>query len=193
MAFFDDLRRRVTASGQNAIQKTRDMTEISKINSLISERENSIDAACLRIGKLYAELHREDFEAGFAEDIASISRDEEKITELRARIMAIRGTTLCVSCGSEIPASAAYCENCGARQKTNAGLIPCPGCGQPVRADSSFCQFCGKPIAAPAAAPDDMNWTVADPEPDRPEPAPDESAPEGESVTDTADKEGEQG
>ena len=180
MAFFNDLRRRVTASGQNAIQKTKDMTEISKLNSLISEREQSIDAACLRIGKLYAELHREDFEPGFAEDIASIAHDEEKIAELRARIMGIRGTALCVSCGSEIPASAAYCENCGARQKSGAGIISCPGCGQPVQSGSSFCQFCG--IAISAAAPDDMNWVAPDDgtaagEQSTTEPSPTESSP----------------
>ncbi len=43
MAFLDDLGRRISQTGQTALQKTKDMTDVSNINGDFSdERERSI-------------------------------------------------------------------------------------------------------------------------------------------------------
>ena len=43
MGFFDDLGKKVTDAGQKAMQKTQEMSEIVRVNSLISQNENKIN------------------------------------------------------------------------------------------------------------------------------------------------------
>src|ERR671937_553958 len=45
---------------------------------------------------------------------------------------------LCPNCGSDNPADAAFCEQCGRRLE-----LICPACQAPVRAGARFCKKCG--------------------------------------------------
>lgn len=54
----------------------------------------------------------------------------------------------CSTCGSENPAGAKFCKDCGARLSRC-----CPSCGHEAGADARFCTECGAPLASSAAAP----------------------------------------
>lgn len=146
MAFFNDFGRKLSESSRNAIQKTRDLADISRLDAAVAERERSLTEVYARIGELYVQLHNNDFEPDFADEMEAVAREKDSIAALKTKIMELRGTTLCVNCGAEIPASALFCEDCGARQRYAEEMTVCPGCGQTIPAGSRFCPYCGMPL-----------------------------------------------
>jgi hypothetical protein len=58
MAFFEDLGKKVTQTGQEAIKKTKIMAQTTKINSQISAEKRVIADNINKIGERYYELFR---------------------------------------------------------------------------------------------------------------------------------------
>ena len=71
MAFFDDLGRKLTSVSQSAVQKTKDVADIAKINAEISELERTVNNLYYQIGKLYVAKHAADYKSDFADMIGS--------------------------------------------------------------------------------------------------------------------------
>jgi hypothetical protein len=64
-----------------------------------------------------------------------------------------KSSSVCASCGSQLPADAKFCAECGAAVRT-----PCPACGAQRTAGARFCAECGARFddgssAGPAAVP----------------------------------------
>lgn len=159
MPFFDDLSKKITQVGQSAVQKTKDMADLAKINSAISAEEGSLDNLYYRIGKLYVERHPDTSEKEFAEIIAMIRETEQKIAEYRQQAQDIKGVKRCEKCGAEVPAGAAFCNACGTpmpKQSVaeNADMIRCSKCGSMMISGTRFCTSCGNPleVSTPTAA-----------------------------------------
>lgn len=114
MAFFDDLGKKLSQAGQSAVQKTREMADIAKLNSAISDEEKRIDNGYLEIGKLYVSLHDAEHEADFDGLIAAIHESEGKIKDYQQQIKDIKGVVKCEKCGAEVSNNAAFCSSCGA-------------------------------------------------------------------------------
>ncbi len=51
-------------------------------------------------------------------------------------------TTKCFKCGSQIPANAKFCLNCGEKLEVPQNIF-CAKCGLPMPADAKFCMNCG--------------------------------------------------
>ena len=156
MAFFDKLSKTVTEASQKTIAKTKELADASKLNSTISEQERAINIQYLKLGKLYATIHREDFEEAFAEMMSNISQAEAKIQECKNQIMEIKGVRKCERCGAEVPMTSAFCQACGAgmpkvQTATAPDQLKCPRCGAEVKKGMRFCTSCGKAMEAPAA------------------------------------------
>ena len=79
MGFFDDLGKKVTDAGQKAMQKTQEMSEIVRVNSLISQNENKINNAYVQIGKLFVSTYGNECEPEFAEMVATVAELEQQI------------------------------------------------------------------------------------------------------------------
>lgn len=171
MAFFDDLSRKLTSVSQTAVQKTKDVADIAKINSEISELERTVNNLYYQIGKLYVAKHVADCESDFAGMVGSLLEAEKKIAERRQKIQDIKGVVRCEKCGAENPAGAAFCSSCGAPMPQSAAsannqeLEKCASCGAMVPKGNRFCTACGKPMlrgAAPEQQPvSDAGDTVA--------------------------------
>ena len=114
MAFFDDLGKKISQAGQTAVQKTKEIADITKINSLIADETKKINENHREIGKLYVSLHGADKESAFAELIAAVRASEAKIAEYRQQLNDIKGVVRCEKCGAEVSANAAFCSSCGA-------------------------------------------------------------------------------
>lgn len=141
MAFLD----KISQASQSAVQKTKDMTEIAKINSSISDEEKKINSLYFEIGRQYTALHKDDSEQALAGLVNSIKESESRISSLRDQILEIRGVQKCPGCGAEIPAGSAFCSVCGfavPKPETPAGNV-CPGCGAPIKEGAAFCSACG--------------------------------------------------
>ena len=154
MAFFDNLGKKLSQAGQTAIQKTKDMTDIARINGLISDEEKKVNNTYYQIGKLYVATYQNDFESDFAGMITTIRESEEKIANYKQQVLDIKGVTHCEKCGAEVSCNMAFCSSCGAPMpkqnndvSSNADLIKCTGCGEMVNKNMRFCTSCGKPIA----------------------------------------------
>ena len=177
MAFFDDLGKKISSASQSAVQKTKEMAEIAKLNSQISDEEKKLNSYYSQIGKLYIQIHRNDFGAEFAELMTAVKQSEDKIVSCKKTIEDVKGIARCVKCGAEIPSTAAFCNACGepvAKQaqpapvennptpvvnnpapQNSKPVVTCSGCGAVVPDNMRFCTSCGTPVGgtAPVAAP----------------------------------------
>lgn len=150
MPFFDDLSKKISKAGQTALQKTKDMADIAKLNSVISDEENNIEKIYTQIGKMYVQAHPNDSDVEYSALIAEIHSKEEKISELRRQMQDIKGVVRCQQCGSEVPMGASFCNSCGAKINTEitnqSNMIECEKCKALVSKDLKFCTSCGNPL-----------------------------------------------
>lgn len=160
MAFLDDLGKKISKTGQSAIQKTKDMAEVAKYNSMISDEEKIINNNYYQIGKLYISLHSTDSEEEFKGMIDSIRNSESKIVDYREQIKLIKGVVRCEKCGSEVSINSAFCNSCGApmpkrvpEETIDSNLIKCEKCGKYVKKGMRFCTSCGSPMPREATEP----------------------------------------
>lgn len=157
MAFFDNLGKRALETSAKAVQKAQELSEISRINSLISGEEKKINTTYYQIGKLYVTMHGSDGEKDFSGMVASILEGENRIDEYRRQIQIIKGVQHCEKCGAEVPRGVAFCSSCGAPmpkvEKTTSieDTVRCESCGAMVKRGMRFCTSCGKPMTLPAA------------------------------------------
>lgn len=149
MGLFDDLGKKVTDAGQKTLQKTKEMSEVVRINSLISQNESRLNNLYYQIGKLYVSVHGSDREETFAGMLDSVAEIEQQISGYRKQIQDIKGVQRCEKCGAEVPMDVAFCSACGAampkiESTTNSDdLVKCPDCGALVEKGMRFCTTCG--------------------------------------------------
>lgn len=158
MGFFDDLGKRVTDAGQKTMQITREMSEVARLNSLISQNENKINNLYYQIGKLYVSVYGDNCEGHFRGMVESVAELEQQISTFRNRIQDIKGVQRCEKCGAEVQRGVAFCSACGApmpkvdNQTNHDNQVKCPDCGNWVAKGMRFCTSCGHPMNAPTDA-----------------------------------------
>lgn len=170
MGFLDDLGKKVADAGQMAMQKTQEMTEVARINSLISQNENKIHNAYFQIGKLFVSMYGNECKEEFAEMVATISELEQQNVTYRKQIQDIKGTqqsVKCPNCGAMVKEGMKFCTACGqpmaqaadvpAAAGEEASGVPeetavemtekiCAKCGAKLAEDSAFCTECGTKV-----------------------------------------------
>ncbi|MHB0877409.1 MAG: zinc ribbon domain-containing protein [Anaerolineae bacterium] len=52
----------------------------------------------------------------------------------------------CAQCGKGLRPGAKFCDNCGAPAAAQGQPSNCPSCGRPLRAGAKFCDECGAPV-----------------------------------------------
>ena len=82
MAFFDEVGKKLTQASQDAIQKTKDMADITKYNSAISSEEKVLNDIYMQLGKVFYENH-ENQEAVYVSYFDAISSSINKIEEMK--------------------------------------------------------------------------------------------------------------
>ena len=158
MAFFDDVGKRLSTTGQNAVNKAKEVAEVAKINSMISDEENKINTNYYQIGKLYVTKHANNYENDFATLINEILHAQKKISEFKEQIQTIKGIVKCEKCGAEVSINSAFCNSCGAPmpRRTPAtqteNRLVCPSCGKSVKNGMKFCTACGAPMPVTSSA-----------------------------------------
>lgn len=163
MAFFDDLGKTISQAGRSVVQKTQDMSEVSRLNAVVNEAERQIESEYLKIGKLYVAMHAADHEPDFDGMVNTIRNAEARIRESREQIQIIKGMVKCEKCGAFMDSNVAFCSTCGAampRRLLDDNTVRRTACGQLVSKEMRFCTSCGKPtvdilqaVPAPASAP----------------------------------------
>lgn len=118
MSFFDNLGKTISSASQGALQKGKELADVAKYNSMISDEERNIKEAYEQIGKLYVEKFSESPAEFFTEYLDAINISNGKIAEYQEKIKEIKGVSKCASCGAEIPNGSAFCPSCGAKTVT---------------------------------------------------------------------------
>lgn len=154
MALFESLGRKVSETATKATLKAHELSEIAKINALISEEEKKINATYHQIGKLYVSIHGSDGEESFSGMVDAVLEGEQKINAYRKQIQDIKGVQHCEKCGAEVVKGAAFCNACGAPVPKAENSLPndfikCESCGTMLKRDMRFCTSCGKPVVLP--------------------------------------------
>lgn len=173
MSIFDELGKKITETGRNAVQKTKEMTDVSKMNSYISQEEKRINSLYYEIGKLYYTIHASDYEENFADVVNEIKEAENKIESFRREIQTIKAVKRCTSCGAEIPENARFCLSCGAKVQEEQKSLEentniCKSCGAVVEEGAKFCTSCGTlmeiELVEDGGEPDDMPFVEGEAE-----------------------------
>ena len=156
MDFFEKLGKRISDMGSAVAQNTKNFADTTSLQKTNSDNKKKIEQLYTAIGKAYYEAHKNEADAAEAATMAEITALLAQIEENDEKIKQLKGVTKCESCGADVPADAAFCNNCGTKvvRETPAAApvveaAPaieqrlCPTCGQPVGKDNLFCNNCG--------------------------------------------------
>jgi len=163
MAFFEQLGKKLSDAGQGAAQQAKIFSEVTKLNSSISEKERKINQLYVAIGQAYYAQHKDDTSAEEFEKIEEITNLNAEIAKCREDINRVKGIAKCPNCGAEVALGSAFCNSCGTKmpqpepaQEPAAETVRlCPNCQNPVAAEDQFCTHCGTKMEgtpAPEAA-----------------------------------------
>lgn len=151
MAFYDEIGKKLSRTGQEAVQKTKNFTEITKLNSEISEIERGINRAYTEIGKIYYQKYAvTSTDNDMLLYLQQIVDSLQKMEEIQEKIRIIKGIGKCKNCGADVDTNAIFCNHCGARQipevKIPENGEKCPACGQRIEKGQMFCTQCGRKV-----------------------------------------------
>lgn len=149
----DDLGKRLTEAGKTTVQKTKEITDLAKLNSQISAEERSQESLFSQLGKEYFNQHAQDAEPVLSQTVNDINASMERVRELHKQINSIRGVRACEDCGAEAPLGAIFCPACGVKlpeyvapEGEPVGPARCAGCGRELKITDQFCPTCGAKI-----------------------------------------------
>ena len=149
MDFFERVGRRLAGASRGVAQKTQQLTETARLNSMISDAEKQIRAMYTAIGEAYYQRHREHPTEQERQRIEQINQLFAAIDQHRQAIEQIKTAGKCPQCGTDAAPGAAFCNRCGARLNAQDSQPPqpeahvCPQCHRPADWDSQFCGYCG--------------------------------------------------
>lgn len=148
MAFMDMIGKKIAQTGQETVQKTKNMAESVKLSSMVADEEKKIYQLFSEIGKTYFQTHRSDSESAFTSYILQIEEAQQRINTYSERIKWLKGIVKCPSCGGEVSIDASFCNTCGARlpqaaMSVSKEMVACPKCGALQAKETAFCTNCG--------------------------------------------------
>lgn len=113
MAFFDDLSKKLGKTGQDALQKTKDLAEITKLHSRISDLENKINNCFIALGQEYFNKYKDNEESEFITLLKEIKQYRINIDNCNEEIRKTKGEIIYPKCNKTIKKDAIFCSNCG--------------------------------------------------------------------------------
>ena len=163
MGFLEDLGKKVADAGQKTVQKTKDMSDVARLDLLAKKEENKLNQVYGRIGKLYADMHGDDFEEEFAGMINEVKEAEQNIRNYRQQIEEVKNGRndeesgdvdgrKCPNCGAHVCEGSCFCTSCGQpipQPEEASGAEEeayCSNCGAKLAADAVFCEECGTKV-----------------------------------------------
>ncbi len=147
MAFFDEIGKKIVQVGNDVYGKTKDVTDIVKINSLISEHQKTLDQYFRLLGKKYFD----------SVDVQNITDSDELvlfekisntiglIDSYNEKIKTLKGIEKCPICNGDIVPDSQFCSHCGNKIVKNENP-KCSKCGNILSEDALFCTNCGTKI-----------------------------------------------
>lgn len=152
MAFLDSMKGKLSQASQTTVQKAKELSEIAKLNSAVSEAENQITELYSKIGYEVYCAYKDNPIPEVAEFINQITELHESIEVCKEQIKTINAANLCQKCGAKIKPGMLFCSACGYKlpvpemEETSGEATFCSGCGAALVPGSAFCTSCGKKV-----------------------------------------------
>lgn len=158
MALLDELGKGISGLGRKTAEMGRNFSDTTRLNAQIADEERNIQNCFTQIGKLYVELHKNDYESSFAVWIQNLADSEMKIAEYKKQMQVLKGVRSCPNCGADVQKTASFCSVCGTRMPVEppsvpeapAGSVFCSNCGAAMPRGTKFCTACGTKLEQPA-------------------------------------------
>ena len=150
MAFFDDVKKKVTQAGHSAAKSARDFSETAKLNSQISDAQKQIN-------QLYTQIGYEIYCAHNADPLPEVAQLIEQLNALHTQIEGLQAQIQTINAGSICPAAAQ--RSAPAWRSAPAAGQNCPSPSLPSLRHPRTAARCAEPprqrtpCSAPAAAP----------------------------------------
>lgn len=158
MDFFNKIGKKINEISSNTVKATKDMSEISKLNSEIKQLKKNIQEAKAEAGIVAVETYPTIDTEKIGVLVDQIHQAEQQINEIQEQIGIIRGEKVCPSCDAVLPADTRFCNNCGAEQEIpeqveevaevmessdSESTKMCGHCQNVLPLDAKFCNKCG--------------------------------------------------
>lgn len=155
MAFFDQMKSKLTATSQSAVQKAKDLTETTRLNSQVNEAEKEINELYRKLGFEIYKAYREAPLSEGEELIAQLNELHDKVEALKTQIQTINRASLCPECGAKISKGMVFCSSCGCKlpeaeekPQEEKQTALCANCGAVLEDGALFCTDCGTRVEA---------------------------------------------
>lgn len=150
MPIFGNLGRKITDAGQSVAQQTKDLAEITRLNSQISGLEKKQNELFLALGRACYEQQKDDETSENREILDELLACYEQIDGFNERIKQIKGYEKCPRCGADVTSDAVFCSICGLKieraPQPQVRQMFCSGCGAKLVDGARFCIICGAPL-----------------------------------------------
>ena len=135
---------------QNAVSKSKEMAEITRLNMEISNQEQRLRELYGQLGQYLVEnadlvpADRQDAQA-LLQEVAQVKAG---IEASKATLLEVRNVNICPGCGAEVSRSSKFCPSCGTQmdrsvmERLNQAPV-CPSCGAELEPGAAFCGNCG--------------------------------------------------
>lgn len=161
MAFFDELQEKILKAGDAAAQKTKELTEVSRLRATISQEQKAIQTAYSQLGQLYYTRFASNPDPDMANVCQRITEANTKIAQCEEQIKELKSEVECSVCHARLPKGTTFCNQCGARLEydgtaASAGTqeaVFCPSCGKKNPIGTKFCRECGTRMDEPVTSP----------------------------------------
>lgn len=150
MSIIDNISEKFARTAKAAAKKSGEIVEITKLNVNISIEEEKITKAYTEIGRI---IYRSSENAGYPESIKELCKKieiyEQKITQMKQKILELKNVKICKKCGAELDIDVNFCSRCGIKQEASKPLLEeafervCPMCSTVNDGESVYCAKCG--------------------------------------------------
>lgn len=146
MSVLDDIENKMNELGNNAVQKTKEASEIMSLKAAINEEERKIKNVYSQIGELFY-TKKDEAKDELDQLCKTIDESRQKIADMKKQILVLKKIVECPQCGHENPETASFCLKCGTKliHTINDGKH-CQNCGAPLTEGQLFCTRCGTKV-----------------------------------------------
>ena len=84
--FFNELGKKLSDVGSTAMQKTKEFSDITKLNSAVAEEERNQGNLFTQLGKIYFDQHQDAPEDLYKDTVEALKSSMSKVAELKEQL-----------------------------------------------------------------------------------------------------------
>ena len=116
MEFLSELEKKITDAGKDIARKVKDISEVSRLYTVIAGEQKNITDNYIKLGKEYYTHHADESAQGELTHYCELIRVSlETIEQCRKQIAVLKGQQICDSCGAQVSLDSVFCPKCGAK------------------------------------------------------------------------------